>query len=191
MLFIILQDIVHGSMRSALLTIAILALVFLGSCRKIEQLPAEPEIEFRSFAVFDSTDILGNYFKAGKLKFYFQDGDGDLGLKAAEAGEGDTTNLFFTLYRKTKNVMAEVSDNDLMKPSAYTIPYMERLGQNKILKGIIEVTFFYLNYNPADTDTIRYDFNIKDRAEHYSNTESTADIVLSVNGVYIKQNVNH
>jgi hypothetical protein len=34
------------------------------ACRKIEQLPPEPRIEFRNFAVFDTTDILGNLCKA-------------------------------------------------------------------------------------------------------------------------------
>ncbi len=185
--FVNLKDIVPLAMKSAaLLFITALIAVFSGSCRKIAQLPPEPKIEFQSFAVFDSTDILGNYYKAGRLKFRFQDGDGDLGLQVAESGATDTTNLFFTLFRSLKNVMVQVPDNDLMKPSSYRIPYMERTGQNKILRGTIAVTFLYLNYEPADTDTLRYDFEIKDRAGNYSNTESTADIVLSVNGLYVK-----
>lgn len=170
---------------SSLIALIIFAAVFLGSCRKIEQLPARPQIEFISFAVFDSTDILGNYCKAGKLKFHFQDGDGDLGLKS-EAGISDTTNLFFTLFRQKRGVMVQVPDNDIMKPSSYRIPYMVRLGQNKILRGTIDITFLYLFYDPAETDTIRYDFSIKDRADHFSNTESTCDIPLSVNGLYVK-----
>lgn len=186
--FVNLQDNVPKAMKlTALLVIASLIAVFSGSCRKIEQLPPEPKIEFQSFAVFDSNDILGNFYKAGRLKFHFQDGDGDLGLQVAEAGATDTTNLFFTLYRKVRNVMVQVPDNDLIRPSSYRIPYMERLGQNKILKGTIAVTFLYLNYDPADTDTLRYDFEIKDRAGNFSNIDSTAEIVLSVNGLYVKQ----
>jgi hypothetical protein len=72
--------------------------------------------------------------------------------------------------------------NDLLKPSSYRIPYMERLGQNKILKGTISVTFLYLFYSPSDT--IRYDFYIKDRAQNVSNVASTNEIILSVNNVY-------
>lgn len=162
------------------------AMIF-GSCRKIQQLPAEPEIEFISFTVLDSTDILGNDCKAGKLKFNFQDGDGDLGIEVAESGEADTTNMFLTLFRKTAGVMVQVPEDDPLKPSSYRIPYMERTGQNKILKGHIVVTLLYLFYDPADTDTLRYDFKIKDRDDHYSNEESTCEIPLSVNGVYVKQ----
>ena len=160
----------------------IITLFILDSCRKIEQLPPVPHIEFTSFTVFDTLDILGNNSKGGKLKFYFEDGDGDLGLAAPTGTQTDSTNLFFTLYRKTGGVMVPAPDNDPLKPSAYRIPYMVRLGQNKILKGTISVTFLYLFYSPADT--IRYDFYIKDRAQNESNIASTSEIVLSVNNIY-------
>jgi hypothetical protein len=164
----------------------ILILILGGSCHKIQMLPDEPYIKFSSFAVFDSTDILGNYCKGGRLKFYFEDGDGDLGLDVAEAGVADTTNLFFTLYKKTDGVMVQVSDSgDLLKPSNYRIPYMERTGRNKILKGTISVTFLYTFYESRDSILIKYNFYIKDREEHYSDTVSTSEIPLSVNGLYI------
>ncbi len=172
---------------SGYIVLLISAAAMFSSCRKIQQLPAEPEIEFASFTVLDTVDILQNDCKAGKLKFYFQDGDGDLGIEVAESGEADTTNLFFTLFRKTAGVMIEVPEDDPLKPSSYRIPYMERTGQNKILKGHIVVTLLYLFYDTTDTDTLRYDFRIKDRADHYSNEESTCEIPLSVNGVYVKQ----
>jgi hypothetical protein len=79
-------------------------------------------------------------------------------------------------------VIGPAPDNDPLKPSNYRIPYMEIVGQNKILKGTIAVTFFYLFY--SEEDTIRYDFYIKDRAEHISNTVSSSEIPLFYNGVY-------
>jgi hypothetical protein len=146
------------------------------------QLPAVPHIEFTSFTIFDTTDILGNKSKGGRLRFHFEDGDGDLGLNAPSDITADSTNLFFTLFRKKGGVMLPTPDNDPLKPSSYRIPFMERLGQNKILKGTISVTFLYLFYSPADT--IRYDFYIKDRALNESNVVSTNEIVLSVNNTY-------
>ncbi len=169
------------------LTLVILTAVSLGSCRKIETLSDIPYIKFTSFAVFDTIDILGNHNQGGRLSFYFEDGDGDLGLEAAETGEADTTNLFFTLYRKVNGVFDTVPDNDLLKPYSYRIPYMERIGQNKLLKGTISVTFFYFFYDVADSDIVRYDFYLKDRAEHYSDTVSTCEIPLSVNGLYTNE----
>jgi hypothetical protein len=164
------------------LFLIIVSFFILDSCRKVERLPAVPHIEFTSFTIFDTLDILGNNSKAGKLKFHFEDGDGDLGLNAPTSGDTDSTNLFLTLFRKEGGVMLPAPDNDPLKPSSYRIPYMERLGQNKILKGTISVTFLYLFYSP--TDTIRYDFYIKDRALNVSNVESTSEIVISVNKTY-------
>ena len=155
------------------------------TCGKIQTLPPEPHIEYKSFTVFDTVDILGNIAKGGRLKFYFEDGDGDLGLPPPSEGPAyDTINLFFTLYRKTGGVMVPAPDNDPLKPSGYRIPYMERLGQNKILKGTISVTFLYLFY--FEDDIIRYDFYVKDRADNTSNTASTNEISLFVNNVYKK-----
>jgi hypothetical protein len=158
------------------------AMVTLGSCTKIEHLSPIPSISFTSFTIFDTTDILGNESKAGRLKFYFEDGDGDIGLKVPSGGTSDSTNLFFTLYRKTNGIMERANEDDPLYPSDYRIPYMVRLGQNKILRGTISVTFLYLFYSP--TDTIKYDFYLKDRAPHESNMASTSEIVISVNNVY-------
>ncbi len=171
-------------MRTVRFLIPVIIIVLSGSCKKIHQLPPEPYIEFRNFAVFDTIDILGNNCKGGRLKFYFEDGDGNLGLESPEETGLDTTNLFFTLYRKTNGVMTEVPENDLMEPSSYRIPYMTREGQNKILKGTISVTFIYLFYQPKNNDTIMYEFYLKDRAENFSNTVSTTEIPLSFNGIY-------
>jgi hypothetical protein len=168
--------------KTRYLFLVIISFIFLNACKKVEQLPAVPKIEFTSFTIFDTTDILGNKSKGGQLKFHFEDGDGDLGLNAPTGDQTDSTNLFFTLFRKVGGVMVAAPDNDPLKPSPYRIPYMERLGQNKILKGTISVTFLYLFYYP--TDTIRYDFYIKDRALNESNVVSTSEIVLSVNNIY-------
>jgi len=158
-----------------------ITLLFSVSCRKIEKLPPEPNIKFTSFEVFDSTDILGNIDKGGRLKFYFEDGDGDLGLQAPQDNSTDSTNLFFRILRKTKGVFLPVPDNDPLRPSPYRIPYMDRQGQNKILRGNISITFLYLFFSPLDT--LKYKFFVKDRALHSSDTVSTCEIVLVKNGI--------
>ena len=161
------------------------ALLILSSCTKIEHISPIPNISFTSFTIFDTTDInLGEEFKAGRLNFFFEDGDGDIGLKVPSGNETDSTNLFFKLYRKTDGVMVPANENDPLYPSAYRIPYMVRLGQNKILRGTISVTFLYLFYSP--TDTIQYDFYLKDRFPHKSNVATTSEIIISTNNVYTK-----
>ena len=77
------------------------------------------------------------------------------------------------------------SQNDPLLPYAsYRIPYMERLGQNQILRGTIAVTLMYQSYN--DADTIKYSFYIKDRADNYSNTEETSEIIVAKNNIYTR-----
>jgi len=166
------------------LVITIITAILYGACRKIEQLPPVPYIEFSSFAVFDTLDILGNQSRGGRLLFRFEDGDGDLGLEEPNGFQTDTTNMNLTLFRKKDGVMVEVTDkNDPLLPySSYRIPFMDRPGQNKILKGTISVTFLYQFYTIEDT--IKYEFYITDRAGNNSNVVSTAEIIVAENNLY-------
>jgi hypothetical protein len=119
-------------------------LIILGSCGPIEKLPPEPAIEFRTFARSDTIDILGNPAKAGKLTFYFEDGDGDIGLSAPDSTSFlPGSNLFLQLYRKTGGVFELAPPSDPLYPSEYRIPFLNAPGQNKILKGTIDVTLIY------------------------------------------------
>ncbi len=153
--------------------IALLLLILVSfSCKKIKQLPPEPKIEYRSYVMFDSTDILlGNTFKAGRLEFYFEDGDGDLGLDQPIPGypDQDTVNLVFYQYNKANGIYSEPDDT-----LHYRIPYIERLGQNQVLMGTITISFLYIGF--SDQDTIKYDFFIKDRAGNISNTSTSCEI---------------
>jgi hypothetical protein len=164
------------------LIVILIFMIILNSCRKIQQVSPVPHIVFKSFTVFDSIDPLGNFTKGGRLKFNFEDGDGDLGLNP---GQLDSINLFFSTYKKIGESMVQITDTtDPVIAYKYRIPYMERLGQNKVLKGTISVAFLYLFYEPRDSNVIRYDFYIKDRALNESNVASTSEIALSVNKTY-------
>jgi len=169
-----------------LLVIFILTLASINACIKVEPLPPRPSIEFTSFEIYDTLDILGNLSKGGRLLFRFEDGDGDLGLTAPVGTQTDTTNLNLILYRKIDGSMTRITDkfDPLLPYDSYRIPFMERLGQNQILRGSISVTFIYQSYEPGDT--IKYQFFIKDRAENLSNIEETAEIIVAENNIYTK-----
>jgi len=170
--------------KTKYLLIIFLAFAF-SSCVDIKTLPDQPRIEFTSFSVFDTIDPLGNSAKGGRLKFYFEDGNGDVGLQAPDAAvEGDSTNLYFNLFRVTNGKLSSAPADDPLKPTGYRIPYIEKSGQNKILQGTIAVTFLYLFY--SEEDSIKYSFYIKDREENISNTDSTGVIAVSVNGDYTR-----
>ncbi len=168
-------------MKRSVIILIISAIVLIGSCKPIESLPDEPAIEFRAFSLFDMVDTLGNPVKAGKLTFYFEDGDGDLGLDAPKVpGIDPSGNLFFKLYRKNATTFDLAGPTDPLYPSEYRIPFLETGGQNKILRGTVDVTLMYYLYDT--TDTLYYDFWIRDRGGHDSNTASTCIFVLGENG---------
>jgi hypothetical protein len=164
---------------------AVFSLLAAVACSKLEMLPAEPKIEYEKFTVYDTNDILGNEVRGGLLKFYFEDGDGDLGLYSqAQAGEEDydSINLFLTMYRINNGKESPAVVGDPFYPTGFRIPYMERVGRNKILKGHISVEFMYLFYNQEDS--IKYEFFIKDRAGNVSNSVSTPVISIFNKGTY-------
>jgi hypothetical protein len=170
-------------MKTIKYLVIILSIGFsLSSCRKVEQLPPVPLVKFTSFTVFDTITQLGKY-KAGRLEFYFEDGDGDLGSILPDQGGTvtETPDLYISLFRKKGGIMVASTDTtDLL---SYRIPYMERPGVNKILKGTISVSIFY--FLPP-TDTIKYDFYVTDRASNISNVASTSEIIVSDNKIYTK-----
>ena len=164
---------------------AVFSLLAAIACGKLEILPAEPKIEYENFTVYDTNDILGNEVRGGLLKFYFEDGDGDVGLYSqAQAGEEDydSINLFLTMYRISNGKESPAVVGDPFYPTGFRIPYMERVGRNKILKGHISVEFMYLFYNQEDS--IKYEFFIKDRAGNVSNSVSTPVISIFNKGTY-------
>ena len=147
------------------------------SCRKIKSISEIPKIVFKSFTLRDTIDILGNKGKIGELVFTFEDGDGDIGLlPQSDSTTIDTVNLFFTLYEKLDGEFLKV---DLETPINYRIPFIEMVGQNKTLKGEIQVDFFYIKIFLIKYDTIKYEFYIIDRALHKSNFETTPEIPLT------------
>jgi hypothetical protein len=92
-----------------------------------------------------------------------------------------------TLYRKIGGAMQLVTDtaDPLLPGSDYRIPYLETVGQSKVLRGEIIITILYQSY--SQTDTIKYDFFIIDRAGNNSNIEETAEIVIAKNDIYTKE----
>jgi len=162
----------------AKILILLITLLLSGlSCKKIESLPEIPSISFKSFILIDTIDALGNEGKIGELIFDFEDGDGDIGLTQPDSLSADSTNfnMFFTLFGKTGGEFIEVSENELETPLNYRIPYIEKEGQNKAIKGEIQVDFIYLLF---EYDTIKYSFFIVDRALHKSNVETTPEITM-------------
>ena len=174
-------------MKNVNLSIVLFAVIVLSAaCLKVEKVSEIPSIKFTSFEIADTTDKQQNRLKAGILKFRLEDGDGDIGMINVQ----DTTepaNFKMSLYRKIDGAMQPVADSDdpLLPYSDYRIPYLETVGQSKVLRGEVVILIEYMSHNQSDT--VMYDFYIIDRAGNHSNIEETAEIVVSENGVYKKE----
>lgn len=156
--------------------VLILCLVALvNSCQKIESYPPEPYIEFISMEFKSGLDEIGNPGLIGTLRFYFRDGDGDIGFIQS----GDTAKPKQTIFiDKYKMVSGELIFQDYEMGMSYSIPYFTTGGKNTTLEG--EMIVRHINiYGPSIMqDTILFEFFIVDRAGNKSNVENTGLLIL-------------
>ena len=158
----------------------ILLVLLLGTCTTPKVLPDIPSVEYRSFILEERLNPLGTQILTGLLTFQFEDGDGDIGFEAAldSLDRPDTLkyNLFLTIHEKVDGEFKAIDPDDLDAKPYYRIPPLDREGQNKTLKGEIEVQ---IEYFTIDYDTLKYTFYIMDRAFNRSNTDTTEVISLT------------
>ena len=155
------------------------AIFLLTGCPAPKVLPDIPSVEFVSFLLELKTNALGNNIMTGTLDFHFEDGDGDIGFNASvdSLNLPDTLkyNLFLTILEKVNGKYHAVDTSKLETKPFYRIPPLDREGQNKTLRGEIEVE---IEYYTRDYDTLKYSFYIMDRAFHRSNVDTTTEIVF-------------
>lgn len=171
-----------------LLKIIFLSLVIIGvansACRKLDEYPPEPWIQFSSFEAFlNTTDSI---FDRGVLKFEYQDGDGDIGLAKGDTlppynyGSQYYYNLIIDYFEVRNGIETQVpltyynpntQKFDTVSLSA-RIPLLIPKNVKKSISGDIYDTLFMYNYN-SEFDTLFFEFYIIDRAFHESNRERT------------------
>ncbi len=155
------------------------------SCVKTEPVSPIPQITFKSLelATLVDTSLDNPNLIVGVLKFDFIDGDADIGVEEAYANNIDLPdsiryNLFLTPYSKLDGKYFLIEYDSI--PPYYSIirdSKLDRVGQNKTIKGTISLVIVDLPLY----DTIRYDFMLRDRAGHNSNTETTTDLGTKAN----------
>jgi len=147
------------------------------SCEEIKSYPEEPEIEYKSYTITETTDILGNKIFLLTLAIGFVDGDGNIGLNQPDSTNIPDSlkyNIFMTSHYKEDGRYIEISDQ--AGSQNYRIPYIEREGQNKTLKGTISVE---LEFKTIKYDTMMYSMYIRDRDLNRSNVDSTEDVIFT------------
>jgi len=170
------------------LFLLILLIGGLSSCKKVEKFPDTPRIEYMSFTRIYNPDL--EIYDRGVLHFYFEDGDGDIGLNSGDtfppynAASKYHYNLIITYFEMQDGEVVEVpilwfnpqtEQYDTLTQSA-RIPNLTPQGINKAISGEIQDTLFIYNFNSV-YDTIKFDAFIIDRALNESNSISTPLIV--------------
>lgn len=154
------------------LTLCVIALSY--GCHKPEQYSVEPHIEFKEFVQMGDS---------GRISFRFTDGDGDIGLD-----EGDVTapytgkfynNVFIRYYEKVNGLWQQGIGAAGPVEFTYRTEKLTPGGKNKAIRGeiIIYLVPIFYNDNSDDSDTIKFDIQLADRALHLSNIVESAEFV--------------
>ncbi|NTW32580.1 MAG: hypothetical protein HGB12_08155 [Bacteroidetes bacterium] len=170
--------------KSNILFIFIVPLIvsfFYISCKKREVYPDVPYIQYLDLVKIQNTSGID---EKGILKISFTDGKGDIGL-----APGDTFppfepsskfyyNLFITFYEKQNGLyIIPVLPDSTPIIFNYRIPVITPTGENKSIKGDIEVKLI-INNTLSNFDTIAFDVSIADRGLNVSNIIRTPDIII-------------
>ncbi len=172
------------SIKKLVLLITLIPMLF-SSCKKYEDYPPEPTIEFMDFILLRDAQGID---QRGVLRFSFADGDGNIGLLATDTLPPYDYNLFVTYFERQNGVFKEIflvtpnyiNDSTIVYDTATfngRIPILMPAGKNKAISGEIEDTLFVNNPLSA-FDTIMFEVYIQDRKLNKSNTIQTPPIVV-------------
>lgn len=171
-------------LKKLALLILIIPLAFF-SCKKYEDYPPEPGIEFMDFTLLRDDQGID---QRGVLRFSFSDGDGNIGLYDYDTLPPYDYNLFVKYFELQNGEFKEIflitptyiDDSTIVYDTATfngRIPILTPAGKNKAISGEIEDTLFV--NNPVSTfDTIMFEVYIQDRALNKSNVIQTPPIVI-------------
>lgn len=151
-----------------------LIILLLCACRRPVIYPIEPEIRFIRFEKHNETD--------GKLVFYFQDGDGDIGLNTTDtyppfdSSSPFHYNFLCDCYEKQNGIFVKIDSKETINGEIEPwhinarIPRVSSLHEESI-NG--EVSHEMTPYRTdSDYDTVKLKFYIVDRKLHKSNVDS-------------------
>jgi hypothetical protein len=162
-------------------------LLGLWACESINDFDDTPSLEWRSAQLRQVGDSLDNR-QVFDLKIYFTDGDGNVG--SAEEANNDTCDiknysaflsrydLFIYYYERVNGRFIEIPPVDSCLPFHNILPNLTPEGQNKTLEGEISTPFEYSNFPANNTDSVKFDLVLRDRAGNESNRLSSPAIAL-------------
>ena len=143
------------------------------ACKKRESFSDIPYLEFSHYELKDSVDALGNITKLCELHIYFTDGDGDIGLFNDDTIAPYDYNLFVNYFEMHNDSLQQINVNP---PYHIRMPNLTPTGQNKSLKVDVK---YDVNVTYRNSDTIKFELKLFDRALNESDWASSSLIILN------------
>ncbi len=164
-----MQKFTTKTLRSKLSPFAI-ALIFVTACQKENNFSDVPFLRFESYEQSSQT-IGGVDIDNLKVRLYFTDGNGDIGLEQSDTVPPFDVNLLVRTFEADGDTVIEVFDYDFNT----RIPNLTPEGQNKALEGYID---FDMDISLRSSDSLQFSFVLLDRALNRSNESLSPLIVL-------------
>ena len=144
------------------------------ACNKVPLYPDEPILTEGSFELLKNS--IGQD-TAVLIKFKFTDGDGDLGLTAADTIPPYDKNLFVAYFQKVDGKFEKI----VLPGSTDTLNFNSRIRDYNITGANAAQAEVSLNINISVVlaDTILFEYYLRDKARNISNKLSTGPIALN------------
>lgn len=158
------------------------------ACEQDRKFADEPNLQWRSHEVRYLGDSADNR-RVIDLTLYFTDGDGDIGREDLSFNDScnldnynrflERYDLFIYYYEKVNGQFREIPPLDSCLPFHNILPDLMPEGQNKTLEGDITTPFDYANFPSFNTDSIRFEFVLRDRGGRESKRVSSNAIAIN------------
>jgi hypothetical protein len=161
--------------QNSFLWIALISLALLhAACNKVPLYPDEPILTEGSFELLKNS--IGQD-TAVLIKFKFTDGDGDLGLTAADTIPPYDKNLFVAYFQKVDGKFEKI----VLPGTTDTLNFNSRIRDYNITGANAAQAEVALNINISVVlaDTIMFEYYLRDKALNVSNKLSTGPIALN------------
>ena len=144
------------------------------ACNKVPLYPDEPILTDGSFELLKNS--IGQD-TAVLIKFKFTDGDGDLGLTAADTIQHYDKNLFVAYFQKVDGKFEKI----VLPGTTDTLNFNSRIRDYNITGANAAQAEVSLNINISVVlaDTILFEYYLRDKARNISNKLSTGPIALN------------
>jgi hypothetical protein len=156
--------------------IALIGLVAL-ACERNQQFPDEPFVRLEEYVLVGANEDPESPNEHLRLKFYFTDGDGNIGLEDNQLSPPHCEtcdhyyNLFVHVYSKEDGVF------ELTYPYHSRIKNLTPNAQYQSLEGHM---IYKIDITNRTSDTVMVDFYLEDRDLNASNLEMTPEVFVDL-----------